>query len=161
MKALTVLWLSTTVFSYQGREKETAERLMEARFRLQEIFDKDLSARVAVSELNLPSEAARRFDEDGDGFVTFPEIERLEKAAPEPRAPQDRSEFTLMREEGFPLNVEPEIVPAGEAPIGDDDIVMGIVINGEARAYPVNYMNGPYNEVVNDELGGEAIAPSW
>ena len=38
---------------------------------------------------------------------------------------------------------------------------MGVVINGQARAYPVNYMNGPNNEVVNDELGGELIAPSW
>ena len=165
MKALTVLWFfSTTFFSHQadeGRQREMAERVMEARFRLQEIFDKDLSARVPVSELKLPPEAARRFDEDGDGLVTFPEIERLERVAPEPQAPRDRSEFTLLRDEGFPLNVDPEIVPADQAPIGDDDIVMGVVINGQARAYPVNYMNGPYNEVVNDELGGEAVAPSW
>ena len=165
MNVLTVLWLfPTLLFSSQAderKQREMAERMMEARFRLQEIFDKDLSARVAVSELNLPPEAARRFDEDGDGFVTFQEIERLEKVAPEPQAPRDRSEFTLLRDEGFPLNVDPEIVPADQAPIGDDDIVMGVVINGQARAYPVNYMNGPYNEVVNDELGGEAIAPSW
>ena len=62
---------------------------------------------------------------------------------------------------GYPLNVDPEIVTADQVDFGDEDIVMGIVINGEARAYPVNYMNGPYNEVVNDELGGQAIAPSW
>lgn len=93
----------------------------------------DLSARVPVSELNLPPEAARRFDEDGDGFVTFPEIERLESVAPEPQAPRDRSEFTLLRDEGFPLNVDPEIVPADQAPLGDDDIVMGVVIDGQAR----------------------------
>ena len=58
-------------------------------------------------------------------------------------------------------SLDPEIVAASEAEIGDDDIVMGVVINGQARAYPVNYMNGPNNEVVNDELGGELIAPSW
>ncbi len=44
---------------------------------------------------------------------------------------------------------------------GDGDMVMGVVLNGETRAYPVNYMNGPTNEVVNDKLGGQAIAPSW
>ncbi len=165
MKALAILLgIPAMLLPSQAEEKSErpmAERMMEARFHLQEVFDKDLSARVPLAELNLPTEAARRFDADGDGFVTFQEIERLEKVAPEPQAPRDRSEFTLMREEGFPLNVEPEIVPADQAPIGDDDIVMGIVVNGEARAYPVNYMNGPYNEVVNDELGGEAIAPSW
>ena len=45
--------------------------------------------------------------------------------------------------------------------IGDDDIVMGVVVAGKARAYPVNYMNGPRNEVVNDQLGGTAIASTW
>ena len=38
---------------------------------------------------------------------------------------------------------------------------MGVLIAGEARAYPGNYMNGPLNEVVNDNLGGEAIASTW
>ncbi len=70
-------------------------------------------------------------------------------------------QFVHLEEEGFPLNVNPEHVSAAEAPIGGGDMVMGVVINGEARAYPVNYMGGPRNEVVNDTLGGQAIAPSW
>lgn len=73
----------------------------------------------------------------------------------------DPAAFTFLNDEGFPLNVDPEIVAAAVADLDDGDIIMGIVLNGEARAYPVNYMNGPYNEVVNDELGGQAIAPSW
>jgi hypothetical protein len=75
--------------------------------------------------------------------------------------PKDRSDFTLLKEEGFPLNVDPEIVPASEAPLEEGDMVLGVVIEGEPRAYPVNYMNGPTNEVVNDTLAGAAIAPSW
>ncbi len=59
------------------------------------------------------------------------------------------------------LNLNPEHVSAAEAALGDGDLVMGVVINGEARAYPVNYMNGPANEVVNDTLGGQAIASTW
>ncbi len=74
---------------------------------------------------------------------------------------RDRSDFTMLRDEGFPMNLDPEIISASAADIDDDDIVMGVVINGEARAYPVGYMNGPDNEIVNDELGGELIAPSW
>ncbi len=76
-------------------------------------------------------------------------------------APRDMSSFTMLREEGFPLNLNPTIISAEEADIDSSDMVMGIVINGQARAYPVNYMNGPTNEVVNDVLGGQAIAPSW
>ena len=75
--------------------------------------------------------------------------------------PRDRSDFTHLNEDGFPLNVDPTIVSAEDAEIGEGDMVMGVVINGEARAYPLNYMNGPYNEIVNDELGGVPIAPSW
>ena len=74
---------------------------------------------------------------------------------------RDRSDFTFLKDEGFPLNLDPKIISAAEAELGDGDMVMGIEIAGEARAYPVNYMNGPFNEVVNDHLGGQAIAPSW
>lgn len=74
---------------------------------------------------------------------------------------RDRSSFTGLREEGFPLNLNPELVPAEEAPLADGDMVMGIVHNGQVRAYPVNYMNGPTNEVVNDTLGGTPVAASW
>ena len=75
--------------------------------------------------------------------------------------PRDRTSFSSFKEEGYPLNENPKIIPASEADLVDDDLIMGAVINGEARAYPVNYMNGPYNEVVNDILGGQPIAPSW
>jgi len=74
---------------------------------------------------------------------------------------RDPLKFTFLKEEGFPLNVDPKIVPAAEATLGEGDLVMGIVHGGEARAYPVNYMNGPHNEVVNDRLGETAVAPSW
>ncbi len=78
-------------------------------------------------------------------------------------APTDRSHHTNLRtsEDLYPLNVKPEHVSVKDAPLGDGDLVLGIVINGEARAYPVNYMNGPFNEIVNDILGGQAIAPTW
>lgn len=146
----------------QPRDPEMSRKLMEARFHLNEIFDRDIEARVPVGNLGLPESATAPFDANGDGFVTFEELEAMMKqSASGPSIPTDRSDFTHLREGGFPLNVEPEIVSAHEADIADDDMVMGVVIHGEPRAYPVNYMNGPFNEVVNDELGGQAIAPSW
>jgi hypothetical protein len=138
------------------------QRIMEAGFHLNEMFDQNMDARVPVADLGLPASATGRFDTNGDGFVTFDEYAEISRRSnPPPTEPADRSAFTHLTEGGYPLNVDPEIVAADEVDIDAGDLVMGVVINGEARAYPVNYMNGPYNEVVNDELGGQAIAPSW
>ena len=55
---------------------------------------------------------------------------------------------------------DPEIADGNEF-VEDNEPVISLEVNGEARAYPVNYMNGPLNEVVNDTLGGAHIAPTW
>lgn len=73
----------------------------------------------------------------------------------------DKTGFSSQRDDGFPLNVNLEIVSAEDAPLEEGDLVLGIAINGEARAYAINYMMGGPNEVVNDTLGGQPIAPSW
>ena len=43
----------------------------------------------------------------------------------------------------------------------DGELVLGIVINGEQRAYPINIMTGPDREIFNDELGGRKITATW
>jgi len=77
----------------------------------------------------------------------------------------DRSDYTNPRPDEerykFPLNIDVEHVSAADAPLEDGELVLGVVINDEVRAYPVNYMMGPANEIVNDTLGGEPIAPTW
>ena len=45
--------------------------------------------------------------------------------------------------------------------IRDDEMVLAIEIDGHARAYPINMLNGPSREVINDTLGGLAIAATW
>ena len=37
--------------------------------------------------------------------------------------------------------------------------VLGVFLEGEARAYPVDLMDG--HEIVNDSFGGEAYAVLW
>jgi len=161
MKTVLLLLLPA-LLSAQRPNPEMRQKMMEARFHLNGVFDKDVDAKVPVGDLGLPERAVARFDANGDGYVTFDEYSKMiQRPGSGPVEPRDRSNFTSLREGGFPLNVDPEIVSADEVEIGEDDMVMGVVINGEPRAYPVNYMNGPFNEIVNDELGGEAIAPSW
>ncbi len=130
---------------------------------LTQAFETDAEATVSVAEAQISDEMAESLDTNEDGLVDRDEFWAYqEKRAQRPYSgPQDRSQMSGGREGGFPLNVDPEIVAASDVELGDDDMVMGVVIAGEARAYPVNYMNGPLNEVVNDTLGGAHIAPTW
>lgn len=41
------------------------------------------------------------------------------------------------------------------------ELVLGVVVNGEARAYPINMLTGPSREIINDILGGQDIAATW
>lgn len=56
----------------------------------------------------------------------------------------------------IPASDNPRVSPASDATwLDDDDIVFGIVINGEARAYPRRIME--VREMVNDTLGGRDL----
>jgi len=77
------------------------------------------------------------------------------------RTNRDQSGYTELHEPGFPIRSGLTAVPAARAALRDDDLVLGVVIGGEARAYPVNLMWEPQNEALNDTLGGEAIAATW
>ena len=55
--------------------------------------------------------------------------------------------------------LEPEFVSASKAEIPDDAWVLGVVIEGRAKAYSLNLLNR--HEVVNDESGDTAFAAVW
>jgi hypothetical protein len=54
---------------------------------------------------------------------------------------------------------EPEYVNAEQAEIDDDSYVLGIIIDGQPRAYSLNLLNS--HEVVNDKIGDQAYAAVW
>lgn len=43
----------------------------------------------------------------------------------------------------------------------DDDLVIGVALNGDYRAYPLNQLTGPKQEVINDYLGDQPILVTW
>lgn len=43
--------------------------------------------------------------------------------------------------------------------IADDDLVLGVVVGDEARAYPLVIMD--QHEIVNDEINGQPVAITW
>ncbi len=55
----------------------------------------------------------------------------------------------------------PTILSAADAEIGDNDLVIGVEIDGQARAYPINQLTGPSREIINDHLAGTPIAATW
>jgi len=56
----------------------------------------------------------------------------------------------------FVSATDPRLAAAG---VGPDTPVLGVVVEGEARAYPVELMD--LHEVVNDEFAGEPYAVLW
>ena len=53
----------------------------------------------------------------------------------------------------------PVLVSAEESGLQDDDHVMGLAIDGEARAYPVRELYS--REMVNDEVAGVPVLVTW
>lgn len=42
-----------------------------------------------------------------------------------------------------------------------NELVLGVEVNGQARAYPINMLVGPKREIINDSLGDVPIAATW
>ena len=53
----------------------------------------------------------------------------------------------------------PTFVPASEAEISDDAWVLGVEIDGEAKAYSLNLLN--HHEIINDRFGETPVAAVW
>jgi hypothetical protein len=64
----------------------------------------------------------------------------------------------LARDTILPI-YEPEFAVAAEAPYDPDELVIGVEINGEAKAYAIGPLNS--REMVNDTLGGVPILVTW
>ena len=60
--------------------------------------------------------------------------------------------------DGIPALTNPTFA-ADATYLFDEDLVLGVVINGVARAYPHNI--GWWHEIVNDEIGGEFISVTF
>ncbi len=54
---------------------------------------------------------------------------------------------------------DPIFAPASEAALNDDELVMGVAIDGQAKAYPVSVLR--FREMVDDELAGWPILVTW
>ena len=84
---------------------------------------------------------------------------------PEPpifsEADYDAKSFRAVPRDGFPVANMPSMSTAneGDQALGMSELVIGLVEDGEARAYPLRVMGGI--ELANDVCGETPIAVSW
>jgi hypothetical protein len=61
--------------------------------------------------------------------------------------------------DGIPSIDRPKFVSAQEAGLENGDLVLGLEISGDARAYPLDIL--VWHEIVNDNVGGEPVAVTY
>lgn len=65
-----------------------------------------------------------------------------------------------VRIEGIPsLDFPPMVAAEGAAYLKNDEDVFGLEIDGEARAYPLRFLD--WHEMLNDDVGGRSVALSY
>jgi len=74
---------------------------------------------------------------------------------------RDLKIVTVLGRDGIPAILEPEFATraGGVAQMDPSERVIGVSINGEHRAYPLNLLSR--HEIVNDTVGGRPIAVTW
>lgn len=68
---------------------------------------------------------------------------------------------TLLPKDGILAIFNPRFLTAkeGDEWYAEDELVIGVAFNGEARAYSIPYLGS--REIVNDTVGGRKIAVTW
>ena len=81
-----------------------------------------------------------------------------------PDEPKERGELriaTLLPRDAIPSIDSPKFLDAEGASeqMGDDDLVIGVSIEGEHKAYSTAFLSS--HEIVNDVVGGKPVAVTW
>ena len=66
---------------------------------------------------------------------------------------------TLIPRDSIKPIYEPTFISAAEAGLKEADLVIGLSLNGDSRAYPVHILRR--REMVNDVVGGVPILATW
>ena len=69
--------------------------------------------------------------------------------------------ITVLGKDAIPAILDPQFLSAAEAvsQMQPSERVLGVSINGEHRAYPLNLLSR--HEIVNDTVGGKPVAVTW
>ena len=108
---------------------------------------------LVVPILGLAAFALARHESSNSSAEVAPDSEQAPPILPE------RSPFVSVRDQ-FPSATEPRVVPASAAPwLEPDDEVLGVVIRGHARAYPLTML--AFHHAINDVIEGVPLLASY
>lgn len=119
---------------------------------------KTASETVAASGSNPPT-ATAALAETSEPTASLAPTER--NAKPMPAAEKEYNIVTLLPRDAIPAIDSPRFYSAAEADAeyDPDELVLGVSINGESKAYSTFLLDG--HEIVNDSVGGRKIAVTW
>lgn len=67
---------------------------------------------------------------------------------------------SILPRDAIPALIKPNYLSVAQASdINDQEEVIGVVINGDARAYPLSTMSA--HEIIDDAIGGQPTAVTW
>lgn len=64
----------------------------------------------------------------------------------------------LSKDDILPI-YSPRFLPAAQVRLREDELVLGVAIGDQAKAYPITILNG--REMVNDGIGAVPILVTW
>jgi len=98
--------------------------------------------------------------------VFYDQSKELDDIRKQANKPQDSARIDLDNlfnggppKDGIPSIDDPKFDTASTTPFPEDETVIGVVINGEAKAYPYKIMN--WHEIVNDTIGGINVSVTY
>ena len=107
---------------------------------------------VMVAVLGLPALPAQGSDSPADSSREGKKIRA--RVQVRPGGPTVEAEMAVV-----PSPTDPASVPAADSRLPDEDLVLGVLLDGKAQAYPIRYL--ALYEIVNDRVGKTPVAPSW
>lgn len=96
------------------------------------------------------------------GVVAVKGAEEVEIGLSKPNNQLEERDYTwrqVFRRDTIEPIYEPTFLPADQANYDDSELVIGVEINGQAKAYAIGPLNG--REMVNDTLSGVPILVTW
>ena len=138
-----------------------------------------LDANVVTPEspdLNLPTQTptaapAPTAPDTVTSIPAPPPTATVDQLEPEPDTPRDESSggkqqiflsdrLSAQEETSrFPSLNNPEFIPASGADLDENELVLGISVGGESKAYPLRMMW--FHHVANDIIGGEPVVITY
>ena len=112
------------------------------------------NSRLAATTSDSPALAAINPDSQADFSAPFDILNPTGQKTVDPRAYRK----LIARDVIVPV-YEPRYVGPEEANLVDQELVMGVEVNGESKAFPIGLIRN--REIVNDTIGGVPLLITW